>query len=492
MGGVRTALYNWLFARAHGGTFILRIEDTDQGRFVEGAESYIEEALEWCGLSPDEGVKAGGDVGPYRQSERSEMYRVAVNALLESGMAYEAFDTPEELNALRKAAEPDVFQYDATTRNQLRNSLTMTATEVETLKAAGAPYVVRFKTPDNEVDVRFDDAIRGSVTFKSSVLDDKVLMKADGLPTYHLANVVDDHHMRISHVIRGEEWLPSAPLHVLLYQAFGWGHPVFAHLPLILKPTGNGKLSKRDGDAGGFPVFPIDWKDSKSGETWPGYREQGYAPEAFVNMLLMLGWNPGDERELFTADEAAKEFSLERVVKSGARFNPDKAKWFQEQHLRNAGSDAHVEALEGLAQAKGVSWNATQCKDVLDMMLERVAFLPEILDTAWLTAAPTEFNAKLVRKKWKEETSGYLSQLAQVLESVEEFSSANVEAEFKGFLEARELGFGQVLLPFRIALTGEGGGPSMFDFAAFLGKDETLARLGQGVEAVEAIRAGEE
>ena len=492
MGGVRTALYNWLFARAHGGTFLLRIEDTDQGRFVEGAEAYIEEALAWCGLAPDEGVQKGGDCGPYRQSERSELYRDAVQTLLDQGLAYEAFDTPEELDALRKAAEPDVFQYDATSRGQLRNSLTMGAEEVAELKANGAPFVVRFKTPDQEEEVQFEDAIRGSVSFKSSVLDDKVLMKADGLPTYHLANVVDDHHMRISHVIRGEEWLPSAPLHVLLYRAFGWDHPVFAHLPLILKPTGNGKLSKRDGDAGGFPVFPTNWTDPKSGDTWPGYREQGYAPEAFVNMLLMLGWNPGDERELFTAEEAAKEFSLDRVVKSGARFNPDKAKWFQEQHLRNAGSAAHVEELFALAEAQGVNWTAEQCHAVLDMMLERVAFLPDIMDTGWLFEAPTEFNAKLVRKKWKEETAGYLHDLATVLDGVDDFTSEHVETAFKGFLEARELGFGQVLLPFRIALTGEGGGPSMFDFAAFLGKEATLDRLNRGVDAVLALKASEE
>ena len=492
MGGVRTALYNWLFARAHGGTFLLRIEDTDQGRFVEGAEAYIEEALAWCGLAPDEGVQKGGDCGPYRQSERSDLYRDAVQTLLDQGLAYEAFDTPEELDALRKAAEPDVFQYDATSRGQLRNSLTMGAEEVAELKANGAPFVVRFKTPDQEEEVQFEDAIRGSVSFKSSVLDDKVLMKADGLPTYHLANVVDDHHMRISHVIRGEEWLPSAPLHVLLYRAFGWDHPVFAHLPLILKPTGNGKLSKRDGDAGGFPVFPTNWTDPKSGDIWPGYREQGYAPEAFVNMLLMLGWNPGDERELFTAEEAAKEFSLNRVVKSGARFNPDKAKWFQEQHLRNAGSAAHVETLFALAEAQGVNWTAEQCHAVLDMMLERVAFLPDIMDTGWLFEAPTEFNAKLVRKKWKEETAGYLHDLATVLDGVDDFTSEHVETAFKGFLEARELGFGQVLLPFRIVLTGEGGGPSMFDFAAFLGKEATLDRLNRGVDAVLALKASEE
>ena len=298
--------------------------------------------------------------------------------------------------------------------------------------------------------------------------------------------------MRISHVIRGEEWLPSAPLHVLLYRAFGWDHPVFAHLPLILKPTGNGKLSKRDGDAGGFPVFPTNWTDPKSGDTWPGYREQGYAPEAFVNMLLMLGWNPGNELELFTAEEAAQEFSLERVVKSGARFNPDKAKWFQEQHLRNAGSEAHVEALHALAKGGGVDWTAEQCHSVLDMMLERVAFLPEIMGTAWLFEAPTEFNAKLVRKKWKDETAGYLHDLATVLEGLDGFTSENIETAFKGFLEARELGFGQVLLPFRIALTGEGGGPSMFDFAAFLGKAQTLDRLNRGVDAVLALKANPE
>ncbi|MGB1056817.1 MAG: glutamate--tRNA ligase [Flavobacteriales bacterium] len=488
MGGVRTALYNWLFARAHGGTFILRIEDTDQGRFVEGAEAYIEEALAWCGLTPDEGVQAGGDCGPYRQSERTALYQHAVQTLLDQGLAYEAFDTPEELNALRKAAEPDVWQYDATTRGGLRNSLALGANEVAQLKADGAPFVVRFKTPEADEAVVFEDAIRGEVSFQTAVLDDKVLMKADGLPTYHLANVVDDHHMRISHVIRGEEWLPSAPLHVLLYRAFGWDHPVFAHLPLILKPTGNGKLSKRDGDAGGFPVFPTNWTDPKSGGTWPGYREQGYAPEAFVNMLLMLGWNPGDERELFTAAEAAKEFSLDRVVKSGARFNPDKAKWFQEQHLRGSGSAPHVAALQKLASEKGLGWDEAACTQVLNMMLERVTFLHDIVDTAWLHAAPTDFNAKLVKKKWKDQTSGHLEDLATELAALEDFSSEAVETRFKAFLEKTELGFGQVLLPFRIALTGEGGGPSMFDFAAFLGQEATLQRLRDGMAAVEEMR----
>ena len=492
MGGVRTALYNWLFAKAHGGTFILRIEDTDQGRFVEGAEAYIEEALSWCGLSPDEGVSPGGEFGPYRQSERSQLYRNAVNSLINQGLAYEAFDTPDELETLRKAAEPGVFQYDAQSRGKLRNSLTMDSIEVAKMKSNGAPFVVRFKTPDEEEDVTFEDAIRGDINFKSSVLDDKVLMKADGLPTYHLANVVDDHEMRISHVIRGEEWLPSAPLHVLLYRAFGWDHPTFAHLPLILKPTGHGKLSKRDGDAGGFPVFPLDWTDPKSGTTWPGYREQGFAPEAFTNMLLMLGWNPGDEREIFSIAEAAEEFSLHRVVKSGARFNPDKAKWFQEQHLRNAGANNHVKALAELAKAQGVDWNEDQCKAVLDMMLERVTFLDDILSHRWLFEPPNVFNTKLVQKKWKEETAGYIHELANVLDGLDSFSSTNVESTFKRFLDTRELGFGQVLLPFRIALTGEGGGPSMFDFAAFLGKEDTLNRLNRGVEAVLALKASEE
>ena len=492
MGGVRTALYNWLFAKAHGGTFILRIEDTDQGRFVEGAEAYIEEALSWCGLSPDEGVSPGGGFGPYRQSERSQLYRNAVNSLINQGLAYEAFDTPDELETLRKAAEPGVFQYDAQSRGKLRNSLTMDSIEVAKMKSNGAPFVVRFKTPDEEEDVTFEDAIRGDINFKSSVLDDKVLMKADGLPTYHLANVVDDHEMRISHVIRGEEWLPSAPLHVLLYRAFGWDHPTFAHLPLILKPTGHGKLSKRDGDAGGFPVFPLDWTDPKSGTTWPGYREQGFAPEAFTNMLLMLGWNPGDEREIFSIAEAAEEFSLNRVVKSGARFNPDKARWFQEQHLRNAGANNHVKALAELAKAQGVDWNEDQCKAVLDMMLERVTFLDDILSHRWLFEPPNVFNTKLVQKKWKGETAGYIHELANVLDGLDSFSSTNVESAFKRFLDTRELGFGQVLLPFRIALTGEGGGPSMFDFAAFLGKEDTLNRLNRGVEAVLALKASEE
>ncbi len=489
MGGVRTALYNKLFAMAHDGTFILRIEDTDQGRFVEGAEAYIEEALAWCGLTPDEGVRAGGDCGPYRQSERTPLYREAIAQLLASGWAYEAFDTPEELDALRKAAEPEVWQYDASTRGTLKNSLTLGAEEVAALKAQGAPYVVRFKTPETSTDIQMVDAIRGEVTFQSNVLDDKVLMKADGLPTYHLANVVDDHHMRISHVIRGEEWLPSAPLHVLLYRAFGWDHPVFAHLPLILKPTGNGKLSKRDGDAGGFPVFPIDWHDPNSGDTWPGYREQGYTPEAFVNMLLMLGWNPGDERELFSLQEAAQTFSLDRVVKSGARFNPDKAHWFQEQHLRGAGTHAHVESLQAVMAARGVMWDQAQCTAVLNMMLERVTFLADIANTTWLVAPPAAFDAKLVRKKWKDDTSGLLTDLAGELQRIDTFSSEAVETTFKAFLEARELGFGQVLLPFRIALTGEGGGPSMFDFAAFLGREETLSRLTDGIAAIEAIRS---
>lgn len=347
MGGVRTALYNYLFAKKHGGTFILRIEDTDQTRFVEGAEGYIREALDWCGIAPDEGVKAGGEFGPYKQSERSALYQEEIQRLLESGAAYKAFDATEDMAAKRSEAEAkgEVWQYDATTRMGMRNSLSLAPEEVAQLEADGHPYTVRFKMPDTAREVLVQDEIRGEIRISTHVLDDKVLMKTDGLPTYHLANVVDDHHMRISHVIRGEEWLPSAPLHVLLYEAFGWDAPKFAHLPLILKPTGNGKLSKRDGDKGGFPIFPLEWKDPATGNTSIGYREQGYLPEAFLNMLLLLGWSSGDDEELYTLEEAIAAFDLQRVVKAGARFNPDKTLWFNEQYLRQGDTSRWIDQI---------------------------------------------------------------------------------------------------------------------------------------------------
>jgi len=483
MGGVRTALFNYLYAKKHNGTFILRVEDTDQARFVEGAEAYIEESLKWCGFEPDEGTKAGGNHGPYRQSERSELYLKELNQLMATGHAYKAFDTAEEIAAKRTEAEAngDVWQYDAKTRLSMRNSLALSAAEVAQLESEGHPFTVRFKMPESGREVKVSDEIRGEIRVSSSVLDDKVLMKADGLPTYHLANVVDDHHMEISHVIRGEEWLPSAPLHVLLYEAFGWNPPAFAHLPLILKPTGNGKLSKRDGDKGGFPIFPLAWTDPKSSQTSNGYRENGYLPEAFLNMLLLLGWSSGDERELFSLEEAVEAFSMENVTKSGARFNPDKAVWFNEQYLRSGDSSRWIEPLKERNAEAMQGWSGTKCQQVLDMMLERVQFLHEIGAHSYLFAAPDRFDEKLIRKKWKPETPGYLRELKDVLAAVEPFESDNIETHFKQFLATRELGFGAVLLPFRIALTGTGGGPSMFDFAEFLGKNQTLDRLESAV-----------
>ena len=493
MGGVRTALYNYLFARANGGKFLLRIEDTDRTRYVEGAEEYIIEALNWCGLTVDESDNEGGGHGPYKQSLRSELYEKAVADLLKSGDAYRAFDTPEELNALRKDAESqkEVFQYDASTRGACRNELAMPAEEVADLLSNDTPHVIRFRTPDVAEDVVFTDEIRGEVCISSGVVDDKVLMKMDGLPTYHLANVVDDHHMEISHVIRGEEWLPSAPLHILLYRAFNWDAPQFAHLPLILKPEGNGKLSKRDGDAGGFPVFPIEWNDPKTGTTASGYRENGYLPDAFINMLLMLGWNPGDEREKFTLKEAANCFSLDRIVKSGARFSPDKAKWFNELYLRDKTHTDLAAELCSMAAEKGRDLSEDDAKRIIGMMLERVSFLADIFKANWLFEEPSkdEFNLKMVKKKWKDETASYLEELSGVLEGIDEFEAENIETEFKAFLEVKELGFGQVLLPFRIALTGSGGGPSMFEFAKFLGKEATLARLKKGIATVAEIKA---
>ena len=493
MGGVRTALYNYLFARAHGGVFILRIEDTDQTRYVEGAEDYVREALKWCGLDIDEGVVAGGEFGPYRQSERNDFYSEAVKLLLVSGYAYMAFDTPDELDALRKKAESEknVFQYDALTRMNCRNSLSLNNEEVERLIESETPYIVRFKTPDVAEGIVFRDEIRGEICISSQVVDDKVLVKSDGLPTYHLANIVDDHKMDISHVIRGEEWLPSAPLHVMLYKAFGWEVPKFAHLPLILKPEGNGKLSKRDGDAGGFPVFPIEWKDPKNGNISSGYREQGYDPRAFLNMILMLGWNPGDEREMFSIEDAAKIFSLERVVKSGARFSPDKARWYNEQYLRQESPAELAEPFVKLALDRDIALNTKDAEEILKMMLDRISFLKDVFEAQWIFKAPSpeDFDTKMVRKKWKPETASYMSDLKEMLETVSPFNATEIESRFKRHLEENELGFGQVLLPFRLALTASGGGPSMFDFAEYLGLEKTLERLTNGVAEIEKIKA---
>ncbi|MDA1336720.1 MAG: glutamate--tRNA ligase [Bacteroidetes bacterium] len=486
LGGVRTALYNYLFAKKNNGTFILRIEDTDQTRFVPGAEEYIRESLKWCGIAPDEGDVEGGSFGPYKQSQRSELYAKEVAKLIEAGWAYKAFDAPEALAEKRQAAEQNgtVWQYDAKTRLEMQNSLTLSQEKVDDLESKGHAFTIRFKMPEESTTVCVQDEIRGEINVLSEVLDDKVLVKADGLPTYHLANVIDDHYMQISHVIRGEEWLPSAPLHVMLYEAFGWSPPKFAHLPLILKPTGNGKLSKRDGDKGGFPIFPLDWTDPTSESSSPGYREQGYLPEAFLNMLLLLGWSSGDDRELYSLEEAVQAFDLNRVIKSGARFNPDKTLWFNEQYLRSGDPSRWIQSLRDLGEEKMAGWTDSQCAHVLNMFLERVQFLHEIPAIDYLFQGPTSFDEQLIKKKWKAETGGYLTELAAVLEQLDVFNSASIEAAFRGFLEAKQLGFGAVLLPFRIALTGTGGGPSMFDFAEFLGQEETLSRLRFGIEAI--------
>lgn len=482
MGGVRTALYNYLFARKHGGTFILRIEDTDQTRFVPGAEAYIEESLAWLGIAPDESASAGGDFGPYRQSERKERYRGFADALVIKGHAYIAFDSPEAIDAKRTANEQGglpPWQYDHTTRGEMENSLSLSSEEVQTRMDRGDAYVIRFKIPADR-EVTFTDMVRGEVTYPTKVLDDKVLFKSDGMPTYHLANVVDDHEMAISHVIRGEEWLPSAPLHVLLYEAFGWDRPTFAHLPLILKPSGPGKLSKRDGDKFGFPVFPLEWTDPKTGDLSRGFREDGYLPSAFLNMLLMLGWNPGDERELFTLEEMTAAFGIDRVQKAGARFSPDKAKWFNEQYLRALTPDALAAAVAPWTEGRGLT--PEQVLGACALMAERSTLLPDLLGAAYLFAPPATYDEKTVRKKWKEHSPGIVADLRARFAALDAFDEASVDAAFKGYMEEKELGFGQVGPALRLVLTGLGGGPSIPAIAAFLGREEVLARMDAGLQ----------
>ena len=483
MGGVRTALYNYLFARKNNGTFILRIEDTDQKRYVAQAEEYIMESLKWCNIQPDESPEKPGDFGPYRQSERKHLYLPHAEELVEKGWAYYAFDAPEDIDAKRKEAESkgEVWQYDASTRSEMKNSESLSESEWKELIEKGEDWVIRFKMP-LEQEVTISDLVRGHVTFNSKVLDDKVLMKSDGMPTYHLANIVDDHLMEISHVIRGEEWLPSAPLHQLLYDAFGWTAPQFAHLPLILKPTGNGKLSKRDGEKGGFPVFPMNWWDEASSSTFDGYREQDYYPEAFLNMLLLLGWNPGDEQEIFSLEEATSAFDLARVVKSGARFNPDKAKWFNEQHLRLKSTTTLAEELQSILKDKGQDLSVDQASGLVEMMKERVQFISEIAGQDYFFAPPTEYDAKTRKKKWKEQTPEIMTDLKSTLEKIEDWNASNIETNFKAHMEEKELGFGAILPGFRLLLSGQAGGPSVFEIAAFLGKEETFTRMDSGLE----------
>ena len=478
IGGVRTALYNYLFARQHGGDLIFRIEDTDSNRFVPGAEEYILESFKWLGIPFDEGVSFGGEHGPYRQSERRDIYKKYVKVLLDAGKAYIAFDTPEELEAKRK--EVANFQYDASTRLQMRNSLTLPKEEVDALIAEGKQYVVRFKIEPNE-DVHVHDLIRGEVVINSSILDDKVLYKsADALPTYHLANIVDDHLMEVSHVIRGEEWLPSLPLHYLLYKAFGWEatQPAFAHLPLLLKPTGGGKLSKRDGDKMGFPVFPLFWKSPATGETAHGYREDGYFPEAFINMLALLGWNPGTEQELFTMQELIDSFSLERVSKSGARFQPDKARWFNAQYMHRKTNAELAAVYQPILREHGIEVSDEVAGKAAGIMKERAQLTTDLWDlTSYFFIAPTEYEEKQVRKYWKGQNPEILRELRGVLEGIDDFSKEHTEEVVHAWIEQKGYGMGQVMNTLRLALVGAGKGPGMYDVTEFIGKQECLRRI---------------
>lgn len=493
IGGVRTALYNYLFARHNGGEMILRIEDTDSRRFVPGAEDYINEALAWLGIKIDEGVREGGPHGPYRQSERRDIYREHVRMLLDAGKAYIAFDTPEELQAARETT-PN-FQYDASTRGQMRNSLTMSAEEVERRIAEGEPYVVRFKIePGREVAV--DDLLRGRVTINSSVLDDKVLYKsADDLPTYHLANIVDDHLMEVSHVIRGEEWLPSAPLHFLLYEAFGWSdsRPEFVHLPLLLKPDGKGKLSKRDGDRLGFPVFPLDWRDPQSGDLTHGYREGGYLPEAVVNFLALLGWNPGDDTELMDMDELIKRFSIEHCSRSGAKFAYEKGRWFNHEYIQKLDPERLTDLFTDVLKNHGVdtgSFSRDYIGRAAAMVKDRVSFIEELWANArFFFEAPTEYEAKSVKKRWTPDMPRHMKDLIGQLRALPTLESKKAEEIILGWIKENGLHMGNVMNAWRLAVVGECKGPHMFDILELMGTDENVARIEAAIERIEPQQA---
>ena len=485
IGGVRTALYNYLFARQHGGDLVFRIEDTDSHRFVPGAEEYIIESFRWLGIKFDEGVSFGGNHGPYRQSERRAIYKKYVDQLLADGKAYIAFDTPEQLEAKRAAVQN--FQYDARTRQEMTNSLTLPKEEVERRIADGEQYVVRFKVEPG-IEVHVNDMIRGDVKIKSDILDDKVLYKsADELPTYHLANIVDDHRMEIPHVIRGEEWLPSAPLHVLLYRAFGWEDtmPTFAHLPLLLKPEGKGKLSKRDGDRLGFPVFPLEWHDPKTGDISSGYRESGYFPEAVVNFLALLGWNPGTEQELFSLDELVEQFDIHKCSKSGAKFDYQKGIWFNHEYILRKSNEEIARLFAPIVANNGVDESMERITKVVSMMKDRVSFVKELWPLcSFFFIAPLEYDEKTVKKRWKADSAKVMTELAEVLKGIDDFSVEGQEPIVMKWVEEKGYKLGDVMNAFRLALVGIGKGPGMFDISAFLGKEETLARLRKAVEVL--------
>ena len=485
IGGVRTALYNYLFARQHGGDLVFRIEDTDSHRFVPGAEDYIIESFRWLGIKFDEGVSFGGNHGPYRQSERRAIYKKYVDQLLADGKAYIAFDTPEQLEA--KRAEIQNFQYDAKTRMQMTNSLTLSKEEVERRINDGEQYVVRFMVEPG-IEVHVDDMIRGDVKIKSDILDDKVLYKsADELPTYHLANIVDDHLMEITHVIRGEEWLPSAPLHVLLYRAFGWEDtmPTFAHLPLLLKPEGKGKLSKRDGDRLGFPVFPLEWHDPKTGDISSGYRESGYFPEAVVNFLALLGWNPGTEQEMFSLDELVEQFDIHKCSKSGAKFDYQKGIWFNHEYIMRKSNEEIADLFAPIVANNGVDESMERITQVVAMMKDRVSFVKELWPLcSFFFIAPTEYDQKTVKKRWKEDSAKVMGELAEVLNGIDDFSIEGQEPVVMKWVEDKGYKLGDVMNAFRLALVGIGKGPGMFDISAFLGKEETIKRLQRAIEVL--------
>ena len=483
IGGVRTALYNYLFAKKKGGTFILRIEDTDQARFVAGAEEYIMESLSWCGIVVDEGIREGGNYGPYRQSDRKEIYSQYADILIDKGHAYYAFDTPEKLENLRKESEKagNTYIYNAEVRDKLTNSISLNEKEWHEKLEKGEPFVIRYKMPYNE-DIHCNDIIRGHIVVNTGTLDDKVLFKSDGMPTYHLANIVDDHLMEISHVIRGEEWLPSLHLHILLYRSFGWDSPLFAHLPLLLKPDGRGKLSKRDGDKMGFPVFPLFWP---FGETAKGFREDGYYPEAFINMLALLGWNPGTEKEIFSMDELINAFSIDRVGKSGSRFDPEKAKWFNHQYLQNKTNTQLAIEFREFLRARGYNFDIIRLEILAGLVKERVSFTKDIWEqTDFFFKAPEIYDQEAIKKHWKENSGLLLMELKSLLENISDFSAAATEPVVKAWIDEKGYNTGAIMNPFRLVVVGALRGPHMFDIISWIGKDETLKRIDKGLSAI--------
>lgn len=486
IGGVRTALFNYLFAKKHGGTFILRIEDTDQNRYVEGAENYIRESLDWCGISYDEGPTKDGGFGPYRQSERKEKYHAFAKTLIDSGNAYYAFDSAASLDAHRKDHEVKgkTFIYNWHNREKLDNSLVLSTKETQKRIDAGDPFVIRFKSPQDEI-LHLQDEIRGAIEIDTNVLDDKVLFKSDGMPTYHLANIVDDHLMEITHVIRGEEWLPSLALHILLYRAFGWDAPIFAHLPLILKPVGKGKLSKRDGDKLGFPVFPLQWKDPKTQEISAGYREDGYFAEAVVNMLAFLGWNPGTEQEIFSLDALVEAFDLKRVNKAGAKFDPEKTKWFQQQYMQESPVHTIADDFIELLEEKNIATTPEYATHVTSLIKERAVFVEDLWTLgSYFFEAPISFDEKASKKAWKEDTASIMNEVKVILSNVDNFTTINAQTALKEWIVAKGLGFGKVMQPFRLSLVGAMQGPDVFDIATTLGKEETLKRINYAIKTL--------